>query len=157
VSELNRRTPQPPAPSPTQAGRRGEKQGEGNNRQSLQFRDSLNLYLDDDTYLEPDVFYAGGDDATYKLGDDGFWYGAPALIVEVLSASTARRDRADKFLLYEKHDVREYWLVEPDTLTMEVYTLQNGQYQRHGVYKGGDQFTSSLLSATFEIDRLLGS
>jgi Uma2 family endonuclease len=117
----------------------------------------VNVYFDDENYVEPDIFYVGGADAHCKLGDDGFWYGAPALIVEVLSESTARRDRIDKFLLYEKHGVREYWIVEPTRLIVEVYTLENGEYRQHGVYTMGDTFTSPLLGAAFDMNVLLGS
>ena len=49
--------------------------------------------------------------------------GAPDLVIEVLSPSTARRDRKDKREIYTRHGVRELWLVHPDIETIEVFDL----------------------------------
>jgi Uma2 family endonuclease len=117
----------------------------------------VNVYLDDDNYIEPDVFYTGGDDASCTLKEGKFWHGAPALIVEVVSPSSIRYDRVEKFDLYEKHGVREYWIVEPVALTIEVYALENGVYRRVGGFGAGGSFTSPLLDATFNVDELFGA
>ncbi len=47
-----------------------------------------------------------------KLDDRG-WRGAPDMIREIISPATAVRDRIQKVALYEKHGVKEYWLVHP--------------------------------------------
>jgi Uma2 family endonuclease len=47
--------------------------------------------------------------------------GAPALVVEVLSPGTRRRDEGIKLRLYERVGVREYWLVDPAVSTVVVY------------------------------------
>jgi len=49
--------------------------------------------------------------------------GAPDLVVEILSPSTAGRDRVAKRTLYGKYGVREYWIVDPVGSTIEVLTL----------------------------------
>lgn len=54
--------------------------------------------------------------------------GAPDLIIEILLPSTARRDRLEKFDLYQRAWVREYWIVDPDTRTVQVYSLEEGRY-----------------------------
>jgi Uma2 family endonuclease len=67
--------------------------------------------------------------------DDRGCLGAPDLIVEVLSPSTATRDLNEKFHLYEATGVREYWIVNPENKTLKVFILQeNGKYAESVVY-----------------------
>ena len=61
-------------------------------------------------------------------------YGTPDLIIEVLSPSTAKNDRGYKKNLYEKHGIGEYWIVEPDACTVEVYYLKEKTYILDDVY-----------------------
>jgi Uma2 family endonuclease len=69
--------------------------------------------------------------------------GAPALIVEILSERTKARDRSYKKILYSRYGVREYWIVDPDGQTVEVYTLGAGgfelvqSYSRDGILISG--------------------
>ncbi len=51
--------------------------------------------------------------------------GAPDLVVEILSPSTARKDRVEKFELYKTYGVREYWIVDPYNMTIEVFDFEN--------------------------------
>jgi len=60
--------------------------------------------------------------------------GPPELVVEVLSRSTAHRDRGRKKDRYALHGVREYWLVDPHARTVEQFELHDGAYQRVGVF-----------------------
>ena len=52
-------------------------------------------------------------------------YGAPDLVVEVLSRSTRARDKGYKLNLYEKSGVREYWIVDAQNLSIDVYLPEN--------------------------------
>jgi len=62
--------------------------------------------------------------------------GAPDMIVEVLSPSTAKHDWQFKFDIYEKHGVREYWIVHPDDKSVNVFILQSdGKYDAGKVYE----------------------
>ena len=47
--------------------------------------------------------------------------GIPNLIVEILSPSSRRRDREQKLDLYQRYGLPEYWIVDPDTQTVELY------------------------------------
>ncbi|GHU61219.1 hypothetical protein AGMMS49983_00550 [Clostridia bacterium] len=86
----------------------------------------LNANEEDDTVVQPDILVVCDPS---KL-DDKACVGAPDLIAEILSSSTYRHDRTTKFRLYEKYGVKEYWIVNPDTATVEKYVLKNGQYVR---------------------------
>src|SRR5262245_39140678 len=56
----------------------------------------MDVHLDKKNVPQPDVFWASGPDSKCKLGKDGYWHGAPDLVVEVLSPSTEKRDRGAK-------------------------------------------------------------
>lgn len=71
--------------------------------------------------------------------------GAADLLVEVLSPSTALKDRNEKFTLYERSNVKEYWLVDPLNHTIEIYGLMDGRYSRRQVFGVDD----TLISFTF--------
>ena len=57
-----------------------------------------------------------------KLDDRGC-RGAPDIIVEILSPFTAAKDRKQKFELYQKHLVKEYWVVYPDEKIIDRFVL----------------------------------
>ena len=61
--------------------------------------------------------------------------GAADLAIEILSPSTAANDRGRKMQLLARHRVREFWLVDPETATIEVYALNGQQFAvaEHGV------------------------
>jgi Uma2 family endonuclease len=65
--------------------------------------------------------------------------GAPDLIIEILSPSTAKKDRHEKFLLYERHGVKEYWIVHQSEHLVEVFKLNDdGVYDKPDIYAGDD-------------------
>ena len=71
--------------------------------------------------------------------------GAPDLVVEVSSPSTDERDRTVKRKLYAEHGVKEYWLVDPDAMTVAVLVLGDGAFEEEGVYGRGESMTSPML------------
>jgi Uma2 family endonuclease len=62
--------------------------------------------------------------------DDRGCRGAPDWIIEVLSAGTAGHDQVRKLALYERHGVKEYWLVHPVDRVLIIYRLEDGAYGR---------------------------
>lgn len=77
---------------------------------------------------EPDIcFFAAETAATFH--PDQMRFPAPDLVVEVLSASTAAIDRGVKFEDYAAHGVGEYWIIDPDTETVEQYRLAGDRYE----------------------------
>jgi len=85
-------------------------------------------------------------------------YGAPDLVVEVLSPSTARNDRLLKRLYYEKAGVREYLIVDHQNRSIEKYVLHEGSYQFEDTYSvEKDTFTSTIFpDVTFTINDIFG-
>lgn len=71
--------------------------------------------------------------------------GAPDMVVEVTSPSTARYDKLLKFNLYQRAGVREYWLVDPDTRTVSVYTLEDGAYHAATAYGSDSSVRVGIL------------
>ena len=67
---------------------------------------------------------------TEIIKDDGI-YGAPDLIVEVLSPRTAKNDLGYKKDMYEKYGVREYWIINPDERSIQVYLLRKLDINGH--------------------------
>jgi len=95
------------------------------------------------TVVQPDISVICD---ALKLDEAG-GIGAPDLIVEILSNSTAKKDYNEKFNLYEENGVKEYWIAKPATMTLEVYTLEENRYQLHGLFdkKNGDEQATGKL------------
>ncbi len=96
---------------------------------------------------EPDIFFMARGHAD-RIGEQVC--GVPDLIVEVTSASTARLDRLEKFGEYARAGVKEYWIVDPDARTVEVYGLERGAYVLWGRWGAGETASSGLLKG-FEV------
>lgn len=94
------------------------------------FGDGVDVYLTEDDRVIPDAMIVCNKDII-KL--DGI-HGAPDLIVEVLSPSTAKNDKGYKKNLYEKTSVKEYWIVDPVSRSIEAYLLSDGKYVLDEVY-----------------------
>jgi|SRR5579875_631365 len=60
--------------------------------------------------------------------------GAPDLVVEIISSSSAKIDRMDKRLAYQRAGVKEYWIIDPANQVVEVYLLKNHTLELHDVY-----------------------
>jgi len=71
--------------------------------------------------------------------------GAPDLVVEISSPSTAGYDRRDKQDAYARAGVREYWLADPAAKTVEVLTLQGQAYHSLGVSQGQATLPSPVV------------
>ncbi|MBL8132760.1 MAG: Uma2 family endonuclease [Anaerolineae bacterium] len=114
------------------------------------------VYLDDENIYEPDVLYLAPDSAC--VVEEKRIVGAPELVVEVLSPSSIKFDRAQKFHGYERHGVREYWIADPSNEALEVWVLSEGKFVRQGVYAPGDTFESAVLKGlTIAVSELLAA
>ncbi len=71
--------------------------------------------------------------------------GAPDLIVEIRSDSTAERDGTLKRALYAEHGVQEYWLADPEAMTITVLLLDEDGFAEVATYQKGQTLTSPTL------------
>ena len=71
--------------------------------------------------VQPDIIVVCDQSKVEKKGIRG----APDMVIEVLSTSTAKKDWNEKYNLYEKHGVREYWIVDPSNKAVYIYQLND--------------------------------
>jgi len=71
--------------------------------------------------------------------------GAPDLVIEILSPSTQRHDRFTKFNLYQQAGVREYWIVDPLSKSVQVFVLDNGRYSAKDFGTAEDKIKVNVL------------
>lgn len=95
------------------------------------FGDGVDVYLDDKNRFIPDVMIVCNPDIIRK---DAI-YGAPDLVVEVLSHSTEKNDRTKKKRAYEQAGVKEYWIVDTWGKSVEVYLSCNNQFELNEIYR----------------------
>lgn len=90
--------------------------------QKCQVYQPIDYVISEDTILQPDILIVCGE-IKKKFLDF-----ALALVVEILSPSTALKDRHTKFALYQSQGIRYYVIVDPDTKEAEVYEMDNKSY-----------------------------
>lgn len=87
----------------------------------------VDVYFDEENAFQPDIiFIAAG--RMPLLVKKGRVYGAPDLVIEVLSPGTEQKDKRRKKPVYEKHGVKEYWLVHPQTKQAIGYRLKDNAF-----------------------------
>jgi len=99
------------------------------------------VYLDKENAYQPDIIYISNE-RKHLIKTDGL-HGAPDLIIEILSPSTAKYDIGDKKDVYERSGVTEYWIIDPADNSATGYYLVNDEY--HEFFKGTGRIESKLL------------
>ena len=82
--------------------------------------------------------------------------GGPDLIIEVTSPSTLRKDIKEKFYLYEKAGVNQYWMIYPEQKTVVAYSLdKEGKYGRPDIYCETDIIQAKTsISASIDLSEI---
>jgi Uma2 family endonuclease len=88
-----------------------------------------------------------GNEKLHIIKEDGI-YGAPDLVIEVLSPGTKSFDLTKKKKIYEKSGVKEYWVVDPQTRNAIGFKLSEKKFVEFKKEKG--KITSTLLCHTFK-------
>lgn len=107
------------------------------------FAENLDFYLGDDEWLIPDIILV----CDVHNVKNGKYSGRPRFVVEILSPSTAMRDKSIKKRKYESAGVEELWLIEPKGKSIEIYYLQDGKYELKDAYILDDDESSEDYNA----------
>jgi Uma2 family endonuclease len=106
----------------------------------------LDVLLSRFDVVEPDLLYVSNERAPELLAGQ-YVNGAPDLVVEISSPGTRQRDETIKRRLYERSDVIEYWVVDPDIEVIRVYRRADKGFARplEMSAEAGDVLTTPLL------------
>ncbi len=102
---------------------------EKNNDQGICLYAPIDVVLDDENIFQPDLIYISAERKQELLQDRII--GAPDLVVEILSPSTAYYDLRQKKDFYERYSVKEYLIIDPLSKDAEVYILKNEEFILH--------------------------
>jgi Uma2 family endonuclease len=89
------------------------------------------VVLSNTDVVQPDLLFVSREREHILVGGDNV-QGAPDLVVEILSPSTAHRDRGLKLDLYQKSGVAEYWIVDTERRVVHQYVLEDGVFRASG-------------------------
>ena len=93
------------------------------------------------TVVQPDLCVVCDAD---KLDERGCW-GAPDLIIEILSPGNSKKELKNKYELYQEAGVREYWVIRPDNKEITQFVLENDQYHTLPPIVEGDLIHSTIF------------
>ena len=119
------------------------------------FTAPTDVFLTDTDVVQPDLSFISREraDIITELSIQG----PPDLVIEVLSPSTASRDRGYKRTLYAQHGVREYWMAGVESATITVLLLGEDGFEVFGTFGEGETFRSPTLEGfEVEIDMVFG-
>ena len=110
----------------------------------------VRLHIDGikDTVVQPDILVICDLDILDRKGAKG----APDLVIEILSPSSVKKDQVLKLAKYEKHGVKEVWLIDPIKKVVSVYLLNElKQYGAPMIYQNDDDMVKATVLADFKI------
>ena len=110
----------------------------------------VRLHINDikDTVLQPDILVICDLDILDRKGAKG----SPDLVIEILSPTTAKRDEKEKLPTYEKHGVKEVWIIDPIKLSVSVYVLNKfGRFNKPKIYQSRGDIIQATVLEDFKI------
>ena len=103
----------------------------------------FDVVLSSTNVLQPDLLFVSNRQKSIITASN--IQGAPALVIEIISPSSANMDRELKRRIYAEHSVGEYWLVDPDARAISVMSLQDKDFREVGNYGAGEVLSSPTL------------
>lgn len=94
----------------------------------------------------PDIVFISNQ-LSDRLGANERITEAPELVIEIVSPGkeNARRDRVVKRRVYAKHGVKEYWIIDPEAETLEIYRAERHKLAHTATLRDEDELTTPLL------------
>ena len=114
------------------------------------FTAPIDVFLSDVTKVQPDIIFVSTPNSHIIDYDNGI-IGTPDLTVEIISPSSVTRDRLDKMAAYEAASVKEYWIIDPNNRTFEIYKLDGTELKIHD-FKAEEGSVESKLLTGFVCD-----
>ena len=108
------------------------------------FAAPIDVYFTDTDVVQPDLVFISNE--RDHIITDANIRGAPDRVIEILSPSTAERDRIFKRALYARHGVKEYWMANTRRKTIEQLLLEADEFRLAGVFGMGDTLVSPTLN-----------
>lgn len=103
----------------------------------------IDVYFEETETYQPDIIFISKD--RLHIIERERIKGAPDLVIEILSPATAYYDLRKKFKIYEKHGVKEYWIVDPEDKSVIAYKSQQGKFSLIQELKGEGKISSGVL------------
>ena len=103
----------------------------------------LDVIFDAANTAQPDVMFIAK--ANAGIVQERGIFGAPDLVVEIVSPGSIRRDRYEKQALYARFGVKEYWILDHKNRALEVLTLDGAQYRVHSSAEETGAVASKVL------------
>ncbi len=110
----------------------------------------VDVKLDDTNIFQPDLVFVAAKNA-HLLKKAGI-FGAPDVVIEIISPTSLQRDKYDKKEMCRRFDVKEFWLVDPANQAIEIFVLQDDDYKLHAIAGGGEGVVDSPVISGLTID-----
>jgi len=114
----------------------------------------FDVYLDEENAYQPDLVVVLKDSRA-RVEERGI-FGAPDVVVEILSPSTAYYDLTEKKDVYERVGVKEYWIVDPKRKTFEIYSNSEEGFKLICHAKAKGKVRSELLNLEIDLEEVFG-
>jgi Uma2 family endonuclease len=117
------------------------------NQLGIVYSPVVDVYLNEKNVYQPDILYISNERKGI-IKNEGI-FGAPDLIIEILSKGTWKIDRVKKKEVYQSAGVKEYWIIDPLTKWCEGFISEDGQFKSVGESTGSLTIKMFDLKITF--------
>lgn len=108
----------------------------------------VDVIFDELSVVQPDIAFVSKEN--YGILQKKGIQGAPDLVIEIVSPSSLYKDAYQKKDIYEKFQVKEYWIVDPGNRAIQVFTLEGSRYEIFS-FASEDEVIKSKVLQGFEL------